>query len=217
MTDRTILLDQKWKKLRKTAKHFRLVPFLDFVIVTGSMAVGNVTEGSDFDLLISVKEGRMFTARYAINFIFSILGKRRPDDFEETKSDKLCLNHFVTEAAWKMNPINEYSATIYRNWVPLWGDEKKIERFLALNADYDPNMPMRLADLRYGGGKKSIAAEALEKILGGAAGDFLEKNVAGAVAKRRLRRYLAAKQGKGRFVLSDQELEFHSNPKLSTR
>ncbi len=215
--DQKLLLDQKWKKLVKLAGSFRFAPFVDFVIVTGSMAVGNVKESSDFDLLIAVQEGRMFTARYAVNVIFSLLGKRRPDDFEETKRDKLCLNHFVTEATWKITSINPYSATIYRNWVPLWGDKAKIEKFFVLNSDYDPNMAMHLSDLRFNGKKKSPGAKVLENMLGGTAGDFLEKNVAGAIAKRRLRRYLAAKQGTGRFVLSDQELEFHSSPKLQTK
>jgi predicted nucleotidyltransferase len=211
--DQKLLLDLKWKKLKKLAKYFAFVPFLDFVVVTGSMAVGNVKENSDFDLLVSVKEGRMFTARYCINLIFSLLGKRRPDDLEETKSDKLCLNHFVTETTWIIKPINAYSTIIYRNWVPLWGNEEKIEKFLTLNSKYDPNAKIHLEDLRFGGGKKNAAARSLERLLDGTIGDFVEKNVAGAIAKRRLSRYLAKKEGNGRFILNEQELEFHSNPK----
>ncbi len=211
--DQKLLLDQKWKKLVKLASSFRFVPFLNFVIVTGSMAVGNVKEGSDFDLLISVKKGRMFTARYAVNLVFSLLGKRRPDDFEETKKDKLCLNHFVTEATWKIKPINPYSATIYKNWVPLWGNRTKIEKFLTLNSDYDPNMRMHVHDLRFNDGNESRFAKILEKFLSGGLGDFLENKITSVIAKRRLKRYLDGKQGSGRFVLSDNELEFHSNPK----
>ncbi len=211
--DQKLLLDLKWKKLRKLARYFSFAPFLDFVVVTGSMAVGNVKENSDFDLLVSVKEGRMFTARYCINFIFSLLGERRLDDLEETKSDKLCLNHFVTETTWNIKPINAYSATIYRNWVPLWGSKEKIGEFLALNSQFDANAKMNLEDLRFCGEKKSIPARLMERILGGTAGDFIEKDIAGAIAKRRLARYLTKKKGSGRFILNDRELEFHSNPK----
>ncbi len=211
--DQKLLLDLKWKKLRKLAKYFAFVPFLDFVVVTGSMAVGNVKENSDFDLLVSVKEGRMFTTRYCINLIFSLLGERRPDDLEETKSDKLCLNHFVTEATWSIKPINAYSAVIYRNWVPLWGDEQKIEKFLILNSGYDPNAKTHLEDLRFRKGKKNAVARSLERSLGGTIGDLIEKNVAGAIAKKRLSKYLARKEGSGRFILNERELEFHSNPK----
>ncbi len=211
--DQKLLLDLKWKKLRKLAGYFAFVPFLDFVVVTGSMAVGNVKENSDFDLLISVKEGRMFTTRYCINFIFSLLGERRLDDLEETKSNKLCLNHFVTEATWNIKPINAYSATIYQNWVPLWGNREKIGKFLTLNSEFHPNAKMHLEDLRFCGGKKNVAARLTERMLGGTVGDFIEKNVAGAVAKKRLARYLAKKEGSGRFILNDRELEFHSNPK----
>lgn len=211
--DQKLLLDQKWKKLTKLAGYFRFVPFVEFVVATGSMAVGNVTDNSDFDVLVSVKEGRMFTARYAINLLFSILRKRRLNDFKETQKDKLCFNHFVTEPTWRIRPINQYSMTIAKDWIPIWGDETKIKNFLAVNSGGGLDLAMHLYDLRLNNAKKSLLAKAAEKLLAGPRGTFWEDHVAGAIAKRRLLKYIAAKPANGRIVLNDRELEFHFHPK----
>ncbi len=211
--DQKLLLDQKWKKLTKLGGLFRFVPFIEFVVATGSMAVGNVTENSDFDVLVSVKGGRMFTARYALNLLFSILGRRRLKDSEEPQKDKLCFNHFVTEPTWAIRPINSYSTTIAKNWVPIWGDKAELGRFFARNSRNGMDLAAHIYDLRFNDSKKSFLAKAAEKFLAGKTGDFWESNIAGAIAKRRLRRYVAARLGSGRSVVNDHELEFHFYPK----
>ena len=42
---------------------FQYVPF-DFVFAAGSMAMGTVRQDSDFDVLVGVRHGRIFTARF---------------------------------------------------------------------------------------------------------------------------------------------------------
>ena len=41
---------------------FRLIPFVDFILVAGSMAMGNPCEDSDFDVIVGVRRGRIFSA-----------------------------------------------------------------------------------------------------------------------------------------------------------
>ncbi len=212
--DQKLLLDQKWKKLMKLAGYFRFVPFLDFAVATGSMAVGNVKESSDFDALISVEKGRIFTVRYIINFVFSLLGKRRLDDLEDSSPDKLCFNHFVTEETWRIKPINSLSVTISRNWVPLWGNKEKIKKFLKINSTTEENLEGNLLDLRFSEKPKSVAAKIAEKALGGRGGDFLENKVIGVISRKRLGKYLAGKPRGERVIVSEKEMEFHFNPKF---
>jgi len=56
-------LEKKWLRLRSLVRHIRHVSFVDFVLVSGSMATGEATEESDFDLLVGARAGRIFTVR----------------------------------------------------------------------------------------------------------------------------------------------------------
>ncbi|MCL4399676.1 nucleotidyltransferase domain-containing protein [Patescibacteria group bacterium] len=212
-TKKLLALDLKWKKLIKLADFFRFIPFIDFVAATGSMAVGNVNENSDFDVLISVRRGRIFTARYMVNFFFSIIHGRRLDDVEGSSPDKLCFNHFITENTWELKPLNSYSNEIYKNMVPLWGDEEKIKNFLNKNSAYGDSMEKLTEDLRFNSKNKSFIAKLIEFFLKNLLGDFLENKIIGPISKKRLERYLASKSKGGRVIVTGEELEFHFNPK----
>ncbi|MDZ4231209.1 MAG: hypothetical protein U1C52_00240, partial [Patescibacteria group bacterium] len=58
------LYDRKWSKFLRKVKLFRFVPFVEFVLASGSLATGKVHEGSDFDVMVGVRPGRIFTARF---------------------------------------------------------------------------------------------------------------------------------------------------------
>jgi len=203
------LLDLKWRKLLKLAKWFRYAPFVDFVLGAGSMAIGNVHPESDFDVIVGVREGRIFSARYGLNLIFSLLRARRLDDFETSSRDKFCFNHFVTPATYSKPPHNEYRKRLYANLVPICGNPEKIKEFFEANEWSEVNADNNLSDLRFGYPKMSRFADFLNRLLGGRAGEILEKKIAEPVARRRLERYLAKKNSGGRVIVSPEELEFH--------
>ena len=46
------LLDKKWHKLIKYRSLLALVPFADFALTAGSLALGNTHERSDFDIIV---------------------------------------------------------------------------------------------------------------------------------------------------------------------
>ncbi|MCL4404040.1 hypothetical protein M1432_01740 [Patescibacteria group bacterium] len=202
------VLDLKWRKLLGLARWFRFAPFIDFAIVNGSMTVGNVTPLSDFDILIGVRPGRMFTARYFLNFIFGLVHGRRLDDEKGSSPNKLCFNHFVTEPTFEKPPHNIYRRELYRNMVPVYGEREKAERFFGANAWSGAN-PSMLEDLRYSPAGPNIIGRGLETVLNGRLGDLIERKVLGPIAKRRLGAYIAGKPGDGRTVMSENELEFH--------
>ncbi len=204
-----LLLDEKWKLLMKRTRWFRFIPFIEFIVASGSMAIGNVHEGSDFDVLVGVREGRIFTVRYLLNFIFSLLGARRLDDKEGTSPDKLCFNHFVTERTFAKEPFNFYRAELYRTMVPIYGDRAALKRFFAANAWSGANTERNLEDLRFEKKRSNIGGKVLEYILKGRFGNFIERRVFMPIAMRRLDAYIRTKVKGGRVVTSEQELEFH--------
>lgn len=204
-----LILDVKWRKLLKLAKWFRFAPFVQFVLASDSMALGTVNENSDFDVIISVREGRIFTARYFINFIFSVLRARRLNDAKGSSPDKFCFSHFITPASFKKSGLDDYGREIYRHLVPVCGDGKSIREFFEANKELGIKSETKLDDLRFSGSEPNLVGKTFEFLLGGWLGDIIEKKIAEPVARRRLARYVARKPKQDRVIISAQELEFH--------
>jgi hypothetical protein len=203
------LFDEKWQKLLKRAKWFRFIPFVSFVLVSDSMALGTVNEKSDFDVLVCAREGRIFTARYFINLIFSILRARRMDDVKSSSPDKFCFSHIITPTTLKKDGLDEYGIEIWKNLVPVYGDRNLIRRFFEANRAYGISPDVNLLDLRLKYSGPNFKARFVEKFLGGRLGDFVERRIIKPIALKRLAKYVAGKPRKDRVVVSDEELEFH--------
>lgn len=203
-----LLYDLKWRKLLKLAEWFRFLPFIEFVMASGSMALGNVDEKSDFDLLVGVKQGRMFTARYFALALFTLLGVRRMDDDPESSPDKLCFNHFVTSSVYAKPPFNTYRRELYRNLVPVFGNVERIREFFKANK-WCGRDGGKVLDLRYKYRERSGFGQFFEVLFGGRFGDWIENNILGPMAKQRLSEYVDKMPKTGRVVISNAELEFH--------
>lgn len=204
-----LLLDTKWRKLSRYARIMRHVPFVEFVAASGSLVFGNVSASSDLDVLVGVREGRMFTARYFLVALFSLFRARRKDDIHASSPDRLCFNHFVAPAAYEKEPHNYYRRELYRNMVPLWADESAYRVFVAKNAAWSGLSILSLADARRMNAAKSAAARGVERLFSGFLGDALERYIARPIAMARLAAYTKRKGGGERVVIADDELEFH--------
>lgn len=98
------------RKIRQSAFWARCiawVPFLRGLIVTGTMAMKNTTIHSDWDVIVVVRQGRIWIGRLFVTAILHLLGKRRHGDRME---NRFCLNHFVTEGGLLLDEQNEFSA-----------------------------------------------------------------------------------------------------------
>ncbi|MFH0712788.1 MAG: hypothetical protein V2A55_02985 [Candidatus Jorgensenbacteria bacterium] len=129
------ILEEKWRKFLRLRFIFSFVPFLDFVIVSGSLATGRVHESSDFDVIIGARRGKIFTVRAFCVFIFGILGvRRRGMDEKKVSSDKVCFNHFVTPESYRLSlPYNDYWKKLYESLVPVCGKEDAVRGFFRAN------------------------------------------------------------------------------------
>ncbi|MBI5147960.1 MAG: hypothetical protein HZA37_02305 [Parcubacteria group bacterium] len=206
-----ILADKKWKVFLRRSRFFSLVPFVDFVLAGGSMCMGNVGSRSDFDVVIFVRRGRIFTVRFFAALVFGLFGYRRKRIMtHDEAADKICLNHFVTAASFGAGKNgNIYQRQLFGNLVPLCGSPDILRKFLGKE---------RLNDLRFRPFGRFSPKNAVEAALSGTIGDWLE----GALKKIQIWRIENSlkkeKTGYGpRFKYTDEELEFHPDNKIEAK
>src|SRR3989344_2853292 len=61
--EREGIAQAKWKKFLNVSRWLQSVPYVRGIFASGSMAMNNTSEDSDFDVLIIAKPGRIYTAR----------------------------------------------------------------------------------------------------------------------------------------------------------
>jgi hypothetical protein len=228
-----LLCDKKWRLFTKRTWLFRHIPFIECAFGSGSLAVGNVDAESDFDLLIGVRSGRIFTGRFFAALFFGIRGWRRAKEHHQgSAANKICLNHFVTPATYRLSLTpNTYWQLLYAGLVPVYGEPRVIQAFYDANADWMEKQRVLEGDLRFVHQPKSWLKNTLELLLDGAFGNWVEA---------KLRRYQIARIERGLteekesrpahqmrvtgvsrpehielpplIVYTDQELEFHPDP-----
>lgn len=209
------LQGKKWQKFLSRVRLFRFVPFMDFVLAAGSLATGNLHENSDFDVIVGVREGKIFTVRFFSVIFFGLPGWRREKlTHGEVASDKICLNHFVAPKRYCLSPpYNEYWQNLYHNLVPILGSREKIDEFFKANVwltpareygikSYNSNpFHLKLGD--------SMFKSMMEEILSGQFGSWLEKKLKNVQVKRIEASLPKCIGYKPRIIYNDDELEFH--------
>lgn len=213
------LTDLKWRKLKHLIFLLQGFPFIKMVMVTGSLAFGNVKPESDFDILIFARAGRIWTVRFLTTLFFWMLGLRRSD---KDTSDKICLNHYLSDDALEIKYRNIYEVQAYARSLPVLENEPGFyQKFCAANnwiKDWLIFWPEKFINADAGdiAGQKKVKVSRFlnfkrrlsEKALGGKIGDWLEKILRKIQLWHIERHPLKDKIG-GRIVTTDKELEFH--------
>jgi hypothetical protein len=217
--DRYCHAQDKWEIVQRAVRWLAAVPFVRMIAVSGSLAQNNTRPQSDLDLFIITRAGRIWTARLGLLIVAQLLGRRRKY-WDEQAPDKICLNHYVTDATLLIDPAirNLYTAVLYKSLVPLLGREMW-QKFQHANAAWlkhylmyreAPTLPRR-QQVRPWRVLLRLKRQ-LELLLLEAPGAWLER-----VARRMQRRVSLrhAEPGRsGRIVLSDGELAFHPDSKV---
>ncbi len=178
MRQQQVLCDKKWHKLNRRTWVFRFIPFVEFVFGSGSLAIGNVDAESDFDVLVGVRSGRIFTARFFCALAFGIFGWRRGKGQGNAQAaDKICLNHFVTPESYQLRLApNAYWRLLYQSLVPVYGSERRIQQFYDANAELIGDRKVE-QDQRYRHKTGNDLKNVFEIIFSGAMGDWLEEKL----------------------------------------
>ena len=211
----TASLSEKWSKLSRRARLFTQIPFIEIVFVAGSMATGDAEEDSDFDLIIGVKTGRIFTVRVICVFLFGLLGWRRKKGMERKEAkDKFCFNHFVTHEKYRLSgPHSESWQKLYLSLKPIYGDKNLIQSFFDANSDWIKEKRIFQKDIRHIYETPGAFKIFLENMLVGRLGDALEKLFKKIQIKKIEKSLRTENLHNPRIIFNDSELEFHPDRK----
>ncbi|MDD5430934.1 MAG: hypothetical protein PHP03_01795 [Candidatus Pacebacteria bacterium] len=209
------IYSQKWRIFLRKIWPLRFIPFVDFVLTAGSLATGEVHNNSDFDVIVGVKPGRIFTVRFCCFMAFGLLGwRKKKNDTEKSGSDKICFNHFISPAAYRLSePHNEYWKNLYSSLVPVFGNQETIQKFFNANSYWMGKRRIYQKDSRLIYEKGNFIAGLREKLLSGRFGNWLERIFKQVQIRKNKMNLSQENTYRPRIILNDNELEFHPHTK----
>jgi hypothetical protein len=99
----------------------------------------NAERPSDWDLLVVLEKGKIWTGRTLITTAAQLMGKRR---YGGKVKDRICLNYFVTTETLEIRSKDLFSANEYYFLFPLFDSGSYYNKFQIKNSwirDFKPN------------------------------------------------------------------------------
>ncbi len=211
--EREKITTAKWKKFLKLSRWFSVAPYLRGLFASGSMAINNAGPDSDFDVLVIARSGRLYTCRFFLWCISSLLGARRKR-FDTMAPDKFCLNHYVTDIELTIRHESLYNAQTYTNLKPVLISKELVRDFYASNIwinKFVHNFKISEEFVRRSPAKSPVLifiSKALERLFDSRLGDILERTAQKYQQKRIKENPITYERG-GRVTFNENELEFH--------
>lgn len=106
----------KLKGMRRLAQVLAYVPYVRMIGATGSLAMKHGSQGSDWDMLVVLRSGKIWMGRTVLTAFLHLIGKRRHG---RKINNRACLNYFVTDDNLEIATKDLFSAHEYRYLVPL--------------------------------------------------------------------------------------------------
>ncbi|MDX1535307.1 MAG: hypothetical protein R3346_00905 [Candidatus Spechtbacterales bacterium] len=111
----------KWDKFSSEALFLTYIPYIRSLAVTGSVSLSNSRSKSDIDIMIRVKEGRIWISRLIVTLVSYILKRRR---YGKKIQNRLCFNHYIATNENRFGPpiIHRVVSNIH---IPVWDQYKE--------------------------------------------------------------------------------------------
>lgn len=198
--------ESKIRHARLVLSFISALPFVRCIAISGSVSFRVATHESDTDIILLVKKGYLWTARFLSLVVLELAQRRRNS---QGKSRKICLNFILEENA---KPIiqNVASANMFMHALPIFGTEVFYD-FIKNNTWIHAFLyPVEAYDISF---KKykinsfflSSSQRFFEFLLHGAVGVFFEKKTR-AWQENRLKKYTAKSS---HFYYSDSIIALH--------
>lgn len=199
-----------FKILKKYLSLFSALIFVRGLSLSGSFAIENIREDSDWDLFFLVQKGRLYTAAFGVSFLAALFFRKwQKFGFKNI----FCLNHFVASDGTQMPSRSIYEAAEFLKMKPVFNEENHFENFIQCNKKWMEDYFSHV-DVKFG--KREIkntpcllwVKKIKERLLQGRAGDLLEKMFKKIIVSR-IEKNKKKLTGLGRIVLDDKQIEYH--------
>jgi len=126
--------ENKFKLAKQAAGFLQKFPSINFIGITGSLAMHNTKRSDDIDLMIITKHGTLWTTRLlATSYLLlatSLSLRRRSSKSEQ---DKLCLNIWMDETDLIIKKQSLFTAHEILQIKPLLDRNRTYEKFMKIN------------------------------------------------------------------------------------
>jgi acetolactate synthase small subunit len=163
---------------------FKIIPWIQLVGISGSLAMRNASKTDDIDLFVISRSNRVWLTRVFTALILELVGERRQREASKKESQsKICLNLLVSEDALVQSKQNLYIAHEILQLKVLWERSKTYQKFLEVNewtTNFLPNwIGISAVEKRISPGlrKNWILFDYLEKIV-----EFLQRRYMGKLS-----------------------------------
>ena len=216
-----LLVEEKLGIARRVVRRLAWLPFVRLAAVCNTVAAGWPGPDSDIDLFIVVRAGRLWTTRFLITALASILNARRS---RGAVANRVCLSFYVTDAGLDLSRVALPAPDIYLAYwinelIPLYERGSAMSDFVRANQwvlEYTPNSRAAPALIPRSKVEPGLIARLTQQtgewILGGRLGTVLEG------AARQTQKLMMARRDTDRtgsalhgVVIDDTMLKFHEH------
>ncbi len=139
--------DKKLELAKKIISKLSIVPTIQFIGISGALAMKNSDKDDDIDLFVIAKKNTLWTTRLLVLFFLQMLGHRRKRT-DKKFSNKICLNMFLDESLLSLSKERQdlYTAHEVVQMIPVFERENTYGKFIESNLwvkKYLPNFKRR--------------------------------------------------------------------------
>ncbi len=110
----------KLKRASRLARACAWLPYVRMIALTGSLSMKQGDRESDWDFLVVMRGGAIWTGRLFLTLWLTVLGRRRHGD---RIPDRACLNCYLTDTTLEVPLRDVFSSHEYRFLYPVVGAE----------------------------------------------------------------------------------------------
>lgn len=108
----------KLKQAARLARWCAFLPYVRMIALTGSLSMKQGERGSDWDFLVVMQQGSIWTGRLFLTAWLTLLGRRRHDT---RVADRACLNCYLADESLRVPLRDVFSSHEYRFLYPVVG------------------------------------------------------------------------------------------------